>query len=577
MKKITFEEFKRRVESAHGDKFEISINDFDSTTKPLKAMCLTHREQLFVKKAYQLVNNNPCKKCRTEEKFNLYQDRVKQALKEYFPEFKLMSNASEFNGEVSLYCSTHGNFKVRADGIIFSNKNRRINCPKCRTEQASLSKKNVQKVTFEDFYGRFERRYGSKLKLLSTSADYQNLNSLLKVKCSNPNHEPFCKTAKDLLRYNGCRQCNESWGERLVRIALEDLGINYEQEKRFLSCRDRKELPFDFWLPDFATLIEFQGLQHREAADRFGGDPALTATKKRDKIKKVWAHENGLNLIYVEGYQDIKRQIVNYLNAREKVSGELIEKLNRNEERWAHKKWCQYLEKLKKVHCERYDFSASRWAPGQKHISYRCPEHGETVGNLQSLLKGHGCSLCANNKMTLDLVIKRSRERFGQKFDFEKTKFTKMTCEFEIICDVHGVIRLTPERHFNLANGCMKCSTKSPNRSSKKFLERARHKFEERFDYKQLNYHSASEKIVVRCELHDISFKILPGDHLRNETGGCPLCVSESKAASHGKPIMVLGVEHNSLAAAARFHQINAAKVRRRLKLGWSVDRAFTE
>jgi hypothetical protein len=33
-----------------------------------------------------------------------------------------------------------------------------------------------------------------------------------------------------------------------------------------------RKAPFDFYLPDYNLLIEFQGRQHYEAVEKFGGE-----------------------------------------------------------------------------------------------------------------------------------------------------------------------------------------------------------------------------------------------------------------------------------------------------------------
>ena len=100
------------------------------------------------------------------------------------------------------------------------------------------------------------------------------------------------------------------------RLALEELKIDYVREKRFATCRDKHELPFDFRLPKFTSLIEFQGMQHEISSERFGGIKALQSNQRRDKIKKDWANQNNLNLIYLNDYNQIEKQILKkYLKA----------------------------------------------------------------------------------------------------------------------------------------------------------------------------------------------------------------------------------------------------------------------
>lgn len=255
---MTFKKYIARVIAKHGNNFGVSESDYVSLKIPINVFCKTHKVSIPIYAASHLTYHNPCKQCMRDKKFAEYVPKVLNAMKANFPDMELVSEVTDFNCEVTIRCPRHGEFSAQSDSITFN----RMGCQKCGREIATKKRLGSQRIAFSEFKRRFTERYGSKLNLISSKSDYQNFKSLLTVTCSDPSHPEFKNTAKDLLRYHGCKNCKESWGERLTRLALEDLGIKYEQEKRFASCRDRKELPFDFWLPKFSTLIEFQGKQH---------------------------------------------------------------------------------------------------------------------------------------------------------------------------------------------------------------------------------------------------------------------------------------------------------------------------
>ena len=58
-------------------------------------------------------------------------------------------------------------------------------------------------------------------------------------------------------------------------------------------------MPFDFYLPDYNTCIEYDGELHYKAVDYFGGDDALGNTKCRDEIKTQYCKENNIKLIRI--------------------------------------------------------------------------------------------------------------------------------------------------------------------------------------------------------------------------------------------------------------------------------------
>lgn len=492
--------------------------------------------------------------------------------KNYVDDYELITKKiTDFSQEVILKCKKHGNKSTKTDSVIFN----RFGCKECRYIKIAKKRKGVPRVKFNQFAKDFKKTFGNKLTLISIEDDYTNLNSLLTAKCQDESHKPVVKKASLFRRGFGCKNCAESQGERMIRLVLEDMNINFTQEKRFASCRDKKELPFDFFLPDYGVLMEFQGMQHFSPKGSWGGEEVFKATQRRDRVKKEWAKENQIPLLELTSYQNIKRTILNFLDKFSKKDvKQILNNLNKSENKWTENKWKEYLKKLTKVRPE-YDFSNTSWEWGQRDINYKCqfPSHGLRKGDLQNLLKGHGCLRCAGQDLNLDDVIERSLEKFGNKFNFTKAKFMNMDIEIEIICDVHGSVFLSPEHHLRLASGCVECSPKGKKGDDKNFLERAK-KFNGRFKYFYDEF-STDKKILILCKEHNHKFKILQGDHTRHMSGGCALCVADNKSRQKGTAITVEGKTYPSLTKAANYYRIKGGTVRKRLRNGKSIEEAF--
>ena len=61
------------------------------------------------------------------------------------------------------------------------------------------------------------------------------------------------------------------------------------------------------------------------------------------------------------------------------------------------------------------------------------------------------------------------------------------------------------------------------------FLERARARFAEHYDYSQILYKSYKTPVQIRCTLHPVKLiSITPEKHLQT-TGGCKYCLRESR------------------------------------------------
>ena len=96
-----------------------------------------------------------------------------------------------------------------------------------------------------------------------------------------------------------CLICNESKGERKIRVFLELNNIKYIQQHRFKECRSKRRLAFDFYIPSFNALIEYDGKHHYEIIDAWGGVDEFINVKIRDTIKNIYAKEQDINLIRI--------------------------------------------------------------------------------------------------------------------------------------------------------------------------------------------------------------------------------------------------------------------------------------
>jgi transcription elongation factor Elf1 len=107
-------------------------------------------------------------------------------------------------------------------------------------------------------------------------------------------------------RSAGCPNCCESRGEVRIEKTLKELGVQFETQVRFPSCRDQRPLPFDFKIGNL--LIEYQGQQHFSPIN-YGQKNYLEAfelIKKHDKTKKNWCLQNGYNLLEI-GYNEFDK------------------------------------------------------------------------------------------------------------------------------------------------------------------------------------------------------------------------------------------------------------------------------
>lgn len=106
----------------------------------------------------------------------------------------------------------------------------------------------------------------------------------------------------NLRKEGGTKSCGciKSTGETIVGILLRNNDISYEQQKTFDSCRFESGGlgKFDFYVNNH-YLIEYDGIQHFEAIDFFGGNDQLLTQQERDMYKNQWCKDNNIPLIRI--------------------------------------------------------------------------------------------------------------------------------------------------------------------------------------------------------------------------------------------------------------------------------------
>ena len=111
-----------------------------------------------------------------------------------------------------------------------------------------------------------------------------------------PIHGEFEQTPKYHLQGCGCQKCKESTLEREIRNMLDSNHIKYIYEYKEHTTNNKS---VDFYLLEYKTAIECQGIQHFKPISFFGGEDNFNRTVKRDIEKFNELIENGDKVLYV--------------------------------------------------------------------------------------------------------------------------------------------------------------------------------------------------------------------------------------------------------------------------------------
>lgn len=120
----------------------------------------------------------------------------------------------------------------------------------------------------------------------------------------------------------------DSKGVLTIKDFLNDNGIEFENEKMFEKCYGKKThklLPFDIFVNDLNLIIEYDGNQHFEPVDFFGGEESFERIKINDEIKNNFCRNNNINMVRIsylnrEKINEILRDIVQRLEKGEFIN-----------------------------------------------------------------------------------------------------------------------------------------------------------------------------------------------------------------------------------------------------------------
>lgn len=92
------------------------------------------------------------------------------------------------------------------------------------------------------------------------------------------------------------------------------MGIEFTRQKIYDKCKFIRVLPFDFYIPEYNILIEYNGIQHYKPIGLFGGEEHLKYRQNNDNIKKNYCKENNIPLLIIRyDDKDIEKTIKDFI------------------------------------------------------------------------------------------------------------------------------------------------------------------------------------------------------------------------------------------------------------------------
>lgn len=315
-RRLSLMEFIARAIKKHCARYTYENVQFINTATKVSITCQKHG--VFIQTpADHLYGGYGCPKCKFETQAIT---RIKTAAEQFVRKARKIHGGKydyskvEYNKAklpVIIVCKKHGEFTLTPSKHLGGG-----GCKKCGYERLSQQKRK----TLQQFIKQAVAVHKSKFQY--NKVDYVNGRTKVEIIC--PIHGSFFQTPNAHLRGQGCLKCSSttSKAEQQIMDILIAKGIVFEREKTFDNLRGttpHSRLRYDFWLPEYKLLIEYDG-EHHFVPVRMRGRGTLkqaTFLHKRcvenDKRKNVYARKNGYSLLRIRYDEDVELCVINAL------------------------------------------------------------------------------------------------------------------------------------------------------------------------------------------------------------------------------------------------------------------------
>ena len=246
-KKLTTDEFITRAISTHGDKYDYSLSDYQSSTSPIVIICPTHGE--FTQRPANHLTGNGCPRCVKNYPSDTisFTKKAKHAHSSGYSYHHTVYKTAI--APVTITCDIHGDFLQSPNNHLAGH-----GCSKCN---GGVS------ITHDEFVKKSNQIHGNRYRYL---VEYTRSSSLLPITCDD--HGDFLQRPNDHLNGDGCPRC----GKRISFLSdqwLDSLGLPDDPSHREVGgLIPNRRYVVDGYDPETNTVYEFHG-------DYWHGNPKI--------------------------------------------------------------------------------------------------------------------------------------------------------------------------------------------------------------------------------------------------------------------------------------------------------------
>lgn len=408
-KKLTNEEFSKRINDLYNDKYDLSKVDVEHRDEKgrVNIICPIHGD--FFKTPNNILLGHGCPRCAFEkmgkEKTQTTEWFIKESNKIHNNEYDY--SKTEYKGNrysVDIICHIHGLFKQQA-----ANHLKGMGCPKCAYERIS----KLKSMTTSNFIQRSKEIFGDD-KYSYEKTNLENRRDDGKVCIICPIHGDFWQLPSSHLQGNGCAECGRK--RSIVRKSY-----NIKKSKKYNTSE---------------IIDRFKKIHHNKYS--------YNKTEYKGSKKKV--------CITCPIHGDFWQLPTSHLQGSGCPKCANNQKIDTEE----------FINRSIKKHGNLYDYSKSKYKNNRTKIEIICHkkdsngiEHGSFFTTPHSHMQGSGCPKCKQNyrlENEVRLLLLNNNIEFEEKKTFEGLKHKIALRPDFYLPKYNIIIECQGEQHFKPIN-----------------------------------------------------------------------------------------------------------------------------
>lgn len=301
----TTEQFKQEVKDKFGDEYTV-LGEYKDRKTPIKIRHDICGHTWNPTPGNLLGDKSHCKYCsrkKLREARALTPEQVLSRVTQQFNGTIIIDNIQDYKNNrtyLAYHCTVCGKYHVATSYNLMDGHG----CPTC----AAKRRNDGTRLTIDELKKRIKEKSNGTYEYVS--GKYENNTSPIRLKHLECGHTFVTNWLRFSQGAATCEHCRGSFGEQQVKGYLDMHKISYKYGYIIPDLKDRKNLHFDFWIPEYNIAIEYDGIQHYKETqfNQLGTAYAkkqFRLTLKHDKMKDEYAIKNHINLIRIPFDRDV--------------------------------------------------------------------------------------------------------------------------------------------------------------------------------------------------------------------------------------------------------------------------------